>query len=192
METLKFLTNFLNRDRLNARQFYAIFLVAIGMLLLAACSDDDLTGGGNNDNGEPYKFRVEVTTQYPDSCKVAVCLGSYNYTDKNGLPRTEWITDPDVAPDEIAVESPLIKEYEIPRYFSKFYINVSNFTKTREAMLNDTNRQTTCTLKIFVNDELIVSATDLFGVGWGVVYDSNKKKYIYNDSNGNTVETSSL
>jgi len=183
------------KERFNLSQVITIcifVLIAMVLFALASCSKDDDTANNNNRDGQPYKFRVEVSTQYPDSCLVNIALGSYNFTEKSGLPRTIWLTDPDSDLRDVSVVSPLIQEYEIPSNFTKFYLNVGNYNRIWDAVWNDTNSKTNCTLKVYVDNKLVYSDTKLFNIGWGVAYDATKKKYVYKDGNGNTVETANF
>ena len=108
--------------------------------------------------------------------KIAFGLGSYNYVDETGLPRTQWLTDPEVWPDEIAVKSPLIGEFEIPRNFNKFNLNGGVFNIEYDP--TDEKKNEIITGKLYVNNKLIITSSDKFILTMSIQYDASKKKYI--------------
>jgi hypothetical protein len=158
--------------------------------LIGSCGRDDNPAGGDDDRtGEPYKVRIEVSAAHPDLFNLAIVLGSYNYVE-NGLPRTGWLTDPDVFVEETAVPSPLIEEYEIPRNFTKFFIDGAVFSidiQPSEMRMNED-----VTGKLFVNNKLIASSTAKFSWTFAMVYDAAKKKYVITYSNGKDIELDKL
>jgi hypothetical protein len=178
MKCLNFVIDFLRRERFTTFQFLGISLAAVMvlvcMLAFSSCSKDD---DPNEDNrkGEPYKFRVELSIVNVDKYHLAFALGSYNYTDESGFPRTEWLTDPDIFDIRaIAVPSPLIGEYDIPRKFNKFFLDGGVFTVEYDPTdgMNEI-----ITGNLFINNKLIASSAFKFDWNVQIIYNSSKKNY---------------
>jgi len=192
--------DFLAKERFTPLQFVSIITAFVATLTflvcLSSCSKDDDPANDNDRNGQPYKFRIEAIEQYPDSCGVGIVLGFYRYNDETGLPRTEWLVPDDQ--DPVYYVSPHTWEYEVPRNFTGFYINVGNgFTseqiKNFDIWMSGVEYRSETTLKVYVNDKLIFSQTKwALAFGWNIGYNSTTKKYVYKDGNGNTVEVSTL
>jgi hypothetical protein len=153
-------------------------LVLLSMFALSSCGkDDDPTNEEDNRKGEPYKFRVEVSCVNTDRNKIACSLGSINYVDNNGLPRTEWLSDPDHAPDDIAVESPYIKEFECTRAFNKLFMDIATFSKAYYYDDPEQNRKEPVTGKLYINNKLIITSNSIWTWQIAMQYDSKTKKY---------------
>ncbi|MDR1370505.1 MAG: hypothetical protein LBJ72_10360 [Dysgonamonadaceae bacterium] len=158
-----------------------VFTVAV----LTGCGRDE--DPVNEESGDPYKFRIEISCEHPELYNVGISLGSYNYVE-NGLPRTGWLSDPDNFVEELP--SPLVKEYEIPGNFTKFFIDAGVFAKgivLHEKLLNEG-----ISGKLTVNNRIIASSSAKFGWVCNIVYNAAKKKYVIKYSDGNDVELDKL
>ena len=171
---------------------YAVILLACAIFAIS-CSTDDGPTKGNNNSGAPYQFRVEFTLEDPDKFFVAFDFANYNYVDENRLPRTIWFAE-ELSGQENAVASPLTKDFEVPRNFSKAAI-VAGVYFIRPFVPSDKipeREQETISGKLFINDNFIAETSAKFGCSFGVGYDSSKKKYIVTMSGGKTIELDKL
>ena len=123
---------------------------------LFGCSDDKDTDGNDNQSGEPYKFRIDISTKKPDIFKVYLYNCVYNIY-KNGTTNPVSITGLDDYLTSFA--SPHVKEFDLPRNFDGL-----GFTC---GITGEDSDSDVAIIKIFVNDKLLLS------------YEENKKVILF-------------
>ena len=125
-----------------------VLLVALLLCTFAGCSkDDDTSGGGNKPKGDPYKVKIEISTETPDIYTVYLNNGYYNVYDKDGKTNPVSFTTFD---DYLtSYPSPLIKEFDLPR-------NFDGLAFTCGLRGNDIDSYKVY-IKIFVKDRLLLS-----------------------------------
>jgi hypothetical protein len=154
-------------------------------ITLFGCNDDEGNDEIDNRSGEPYKFRIEISAEKPDLFYIGWGMGSYNYID-NGLPRTVWFT-----PDDLEkIPSPCIKDFEVPRNFTKIgvyaslvSIDIMSFEDTMAGIIIG---------KLYVNDKLLSEFSYKFGWSVGIAYNNNTEKFVVTNSLKETVELDKL
>jgi hypothetical protein len=171
-------------------------LVAGGIMLMTAFSlcatftgcggDDEPDDGGDNRSGTPYKFRVEISAEKPDEFTIMLNTAYYNYVDENGLPRTFWLFE-----DSEKFPSTFIKEFEIPRNFTK-YMLTANLRSIDVLMPYEVEMDGIIFGKLYINNKLLTEFTNKFWWITTISYNEKSKKYVVNTSDGNEFETSKI
>ena len=116
----------------------------LSIITLVACNDDNGLEENNKQSGEPYKFRIEVTSENPD-IRVNLSNLYYNTYDKNGRTNPVSITSLDDYLTYYA--SPRKIEFDVPRNFDGIGFSCRAASDI-------------ATVKIFVNDKLFVTYSD--------------------------------
>jgi hypothetical protein len=148
-----------------------MLLIAFLFCALAGCSKDDEPGNGNDNNGAPYKFKIEISTEKPDEFKLYLRDFYYTLLDENGKQRVTTINKVE---DFLKFwDSPLIREVEVPsRNFDGLAMSYG--------LAGDDSAGNMVNIKIFVNGKLLISYSEKQSVIL-FLYKSGNKYYI--DSN---------
>ena len=142
--------------------------------ILFSCGEDNGLDENDNRSGEPYKLKVEIIAEKPDLFTVGWGMGKYNFVDENGLPRTVWFT-----PDDLEeIPSPCIKEFEIPRYFTK--MSVYSALISIDPTISD-SFEGIIRGKLYVNNKMLTEFSCKFG--WSVGIEFKNKKFTITNSN---------
>ena len=160
---------------METKSFFYLFV----LLLFYGCSDDKGLDETDNRSGEPYKFRVELSTDEPELFSIGWGTGNYKYIDKDfPVPITVWFT-----PDDLEeIPSPCIKEFEIPGNFIQF--SLLSALVSIDPTISD-SFEGIIKGKLYINNNMITEFSHKFSWGVGITYNSNSKKYTVSASNEN-------
>jgi len=182
-------------------------LMAASVFFLSGCSkgDDPTKAENYRDDypalGKPYKFRVEFTADQPDIYVFRFEDWSFRYTyyidnivalDKETMTlltfrsggivedgTIEEINHLDWRPFSVERPSPLILEAEVPHNFLSF--GSTSLVKDTGDAPNEQSVKDPITVKLFINNKLIITRTGKLGAGVSITWSIARQKYLYDD-----------